>query len=73
LGALVVLATLVACSHGRSSAPAAPKTTTPARPEHGKADARLIKQADAELAAGIAELAQGHFNKARESFDRAPC
>jgi membrane-bound lytic murein transglycosylase D len=31
----------------------------------------VIAQADADLAAGITDLEQGHFNKARESFDRA--
>jgi membrane-bound lytic murein transglycosylase D len=31
----------------------------------------VIAEADAELAAGMADLEQGHLNKAREAFDRA--
>jgi membrane-bound lytic murein transglycosylase D len=46
---------------------APPRPSTPAEDP----DTRLIAQADAEIAAGKADLAQGHLNKARDSFDRA--
>jgi membrane-bound lytic murein transglycosylase D len=61
----------VSCSHGGNSVPAAPKTPPAARPDARDKTARLIEQADALLATGVSEQAQGHFNKARESFDRA--
>lgn len=72
LGPLVAVGVLAsACAHGRSGTPEAPAANGASRPAPQNPTARLIEQADTELAAGIAELEQGHFNKAREAFDRA--
>ncbi len=62
-----VLAT--ACAHGRvapQAAPGAPSAPAPIDPV-----TRLIQDADAHLAAGLAEIKDGHLNRAREEFDRA--
>ena len=70
-GILVAFALLgAACSHGAAVAMrTAPDT--PAKPVPADASARLIQEADGHLETGIAELSQGHLNKAREEFDAA--
>jgi membrane-bound lytic murein transglycosylase D len=58
---------LSACAHGRAAktavptAPAAASDPTP----------RIIAEADGHLAAGMAEIKQGHLRAAREEFDKA--
>lgn len=59
-----------ACGHGAAVSPRA-AVPEPPRAAPGNAQARLIDEADARLDAGIAELKQGHLNKAREEFDAA--
>jgi membrane-bound lytic murein transglycosylase D len=56
------------CAHGNSGRRAAqdPKAKTVVDPT-----VRLIAQADAHLAQGVAEAKQGHLTTARELFDRA--
>jgi membrane-bound lytic murein transglycosylase D len=58
-----------ACAHGRPSPASAPAPIV-AAPAADPA-AALISQADQHLAAGMAELAQGHLNQARNLFDKA--
>lgn len=71
LGAVIALGTLAwACAHGPAIAPEMP-TQAASQPPAPDATARLIGQADADLAAGVSELEQGHFNKARDAFERA--
>ena len=57
-----------ACAHGgavgKKASPKAPATA-------GDPVPRLIAQADAHLAAGMAEIKQGHLKGARQEFDRA--
>jgi peptidoglycan lytic transglycosylase D len=59
-----------ACGHG---AAVTPRAEAPARPKEnaGGQTARLTAEADRHLNAGIAELQQGHLNKARDEFDAA--
>jgi len=57
-----------ACAHGGSVA----KKSSPKGPATaGDPIPRLIAQADAHLATGMAEIKQGHLKGAREEFDRA--
>jgi membrane-bound lytic murein transglycosylase D len=56
-----------ACAHGKGVAKA--PTATP--PRAADSTPRIIAQADAHLAAGMAEIKQGHLKAAREEFDRA--
>jgi len=57
-----------ACAHGGGVAKKpSPKGTATA----GDPIPRLIAQADAHLATGMAEIKQGHLKAAREEFDRA--
>jgi membrane-bound lytic murein transglycosylase D len=59
-----------ACAHGRASlAPQSP--TASASPAPDDPTAALIAEADVHLAAGLAETAEGHLNRAREEFDAA--
>jgi membrane-bound lytic murein transglycosylase D len=70
-GFLVLLALATgACAHGTAVAPsaAAPSATPKAAADP---TTKLIGDADQRLNAGIAELKQGHLNKAREEFDKA--
>ena len=56
-----------ACAHGSGVRKASsPKGALPADPVP-----RLIQEADAHLAAGMADVKQGHLKAAREEFDRA--
>ena len=69
-GIVVAVATLAtACAHGQA---AAPQTDPRAGTARGlDPTARLIREADALLAAGVAAFEEGHLNKAREEFDAA--
>lgn len=72
-GAIVVAVGLLgsACAHGRAvTAQAPPRPAAPVSPPENRV-ARLIADADKHLQAGIAELEQGHLNRAREDFDKA--
>jgi len=71
-GAIVVAAALLgaACAHGRAVTAQAPPQLAPVSPPEDRV-ARLIADADKHLHAGIAELEQGHLNRAREDFDKS--
>lgn len=72
-GAIVVAVGLLgsACAHGRAvTAQAPPRPIAPVNPPEDRV-ARLIADADKHLQGGIAELEQGHLNRAREDFDKA--
>ncbi|MBI3932981.1 MAG: transglycosylase SLT domain-containing protein [Acidobacteria bacterium] len=58
-----------ACAHGRAVTPRPGTPDARAVPED--LTSRIVAQADAHLATGLAETAQGHLTKARESFDKA--
>jgi membrane-bound lytic murein transglycosylase D len=60
-----------ACAHGTAPVPppAAPRVEAPRPPEDPAV--ALIADADGHLATGLAEVAQGHLNRAREEFDQA--
>jgi membrane-bound lytic murein transglycosylase D len=69
IGVWIVLA--AACSHGGKVALSpAPAPLAPARTTEDPV-ARLIAEADAHLAAGLASVKDGHLERAREEFDRA--
>lgn len=57
-----------ACAHGGAPRPDAPRKA--ALPPQDPT-ARLIAEADSHLASGMAEIKEGHLNKAREELDRA--
>jgi len=57
-----------ACAHGGA---VAKKAGGSAKAAAGDPTARIIAEADGHLAAGQAEIKQGHLKKAREEFDRA--
>ncbi len=57
-----------ACAHGTAVAKKPGKGGIPAA---GDPTGRIIAEADGHLAAGQAEIKQGHLKKAREEFDRA--
>jgi membrane-bound lytic murein transglycosylase D len=67
-GAIIVLGAF-GCAHGRVSTAEAPKPPALRAPEDPTP--RLIAEADAHMAAGLAEAKDGHLNRAREEFDRA--
>ncbi len=58
-----------ACAHGGKPAPQTDPRTTAREPEDPVS--KLIASADAHLAAGNAEVKDGHLTRAREEFDRA--
>jgi membrane-bound lytic murein transglycosylase D len=58
-----------ACAHGRPSPTQVPTPVVPTATEDPTA--RLIAQADDQLATGMSELKQGHLNQARAAFDKA--
>lgn len=60
----------LACAHGHASVAPEPPKAAEAPPVEDTSSA-LIARADAHLAAGEAEVQQGHLNQAREDFDQA--
>ena len=70
LGAALACAGLLSggCAHGKGSRRATPDQKATAS---GDPTSRLIAQADAHLAQGVAQAKQGHLTTARELFDRA--
>lgn len=70
-GSAIVVGALIAsaCAHGGAPSPQAEPRAEPR--SASDAVARLIREADTHLAAGLAEMKDGHLNRAQEEFDRA--